>query len=190
MSFCTRIAGGFPRQTIIRKQQGNGARIDSRRLLCLSFQNKAPRDSDVVVRNIVQSKSERPEAFFSNVEYESGSVVPKTGNIVAAAALVTGTTIGAGILALPAVTQAAGVLPSSCEMVVCWILLVASGLLLAEVRSLPTLLFVTTPILSFLGESKHHVLTRARHYKVTPMSSLRAFFIRKFMRCIIAASSR
>ncbi len=48
----------------------------------------------------------------------------------------TGTTVGAGILALPAVTLPAGVIPSSVELIGCWLLLVASGLLLAEVRSL------------------------------------------------------
>ncbi len=50
-------------------------------------------------------------------------------------ALVAGTTIGAGILALPAVTQAAGVLPATIALCGTWAYMVASGLLLAEVRT-------------------------------------------------------
>ena len=45
-----------------------------------------------------------------------------------------GSTVGAGILALPAVTAPAGFLPSAATMVAVWALLAAESLLLAEVN--------------------------------------------------------
>lgn len=55
-----------------------------------------------------------------------------SGSVLSSAALVAGTTIGAGILALPAVTLPAGVLPSTVVMVGVWLYMLASGLLVAE----------------------------------------------------------
>ena len=54
------------------------------------------------------------------------------GSVVGAAALVAGTTVGAGILALPAATAAAGFVPSSAALTVAWIYMTMSGLLIAE----------------------------------------------------------
>ena len=54
------------------------------------------------------------------------------GSTAGAAALVAGTTVGAGILALPTVTAPAGFLPSTAGLVLAWAFSVASGLLLAE----------------------------------------------------------
>ncbi|KAJ6777942.1 hypothetical protein OIU74_001843 [Salix koriyanagi] len=48
--------------------------------------------------------------------------------------LVAGTTIGAGILAIPAVTQESGFLASSVACILCWIFMVTTGLLIAEVN--------------------------------------------------------
>lgn len=55
-----------------------------------------------------------------------------TGSVGAAAALVTGTTVGAGILALPAATAPAGFLPSSVALIFGYGIMTVSGLLLAE----------------------------------------------------------
>lgn len=52
----------------------------------------------------------------------------------AAIALVAGTTVGAGILALPAMTQPAGFLPSTCMLIVVWVYALIAALLLAEVN--------------------------------------------------------
>ncbi|GJN10779.1 hypothetical protein PR202_ga28901 [Eleusine coracana subsp. coracana] len=72
------------------------------------------------------------ERLFSNVnqatmKHEPGSV---TGSIF----LVAGTTVGAGILAIPAVTQEAGFLASAVTCIFCWSYMVVTGLLVAEVN--------------------------------------------------------
>jgi hypothetical protein len=68
--------------------------------------------------------------LFSSLTYqkcEQGKVRSSThaaGSVVGAAALVAGTTVGAGILALPTATVEAGFLPSSFAMVTAWIYMV------------------------------------------------------------------
>lgn len=57
-----------------------------------------------------------------------------TGSLLGAIALVAGTTVGAGILALPAKTLEAGFLPTAGALFVCWCYMAASGLLIAEVN--------------------------------------------------------
>tara|TARA_B110001452_G_scaffold226443_1_gene200835 strand:- start:297 stop:848 length:552 start_codon:yes stop_codon:yes gene_type:complete len=56
------------------------------------------------------------------------------GTLLGATALVAGTTVGAGVLALPAKTLAAGFLPSSGMLFASWVYMAASGLLIAEVN--------------------------------------------------------
>ena len=56
------------------------------------------------------------------------------GSLAGATALVAGTTVGAGIIALPAKTLAAGFLPSTAALVGSWLYMAATGLLLAEVN--------------------------------------------------------
>jgi len=80
--------------------------------------------------------------FFNNIQYPdddkenagSGLPVRKEGSVAAAVTLVCGTTVGAGILALPAVSLNSGAVPSSTVLVLCWMYMVASGLLIAEVN--------------------------------------------------------
>ncbi|KAK1439497.1 hypothetical protein QVD17_05316 [Tagetes erecta] len=72
------------------------------------------------------------ERLFSNLnpntlQHEPGSV---TGSVL----LVAGTTVGAGILAIPAVTQEAGFLAAAVTCILCWIYMVVTGLLIAEVN--------------------------------------------------------
>lgn len=59
---------------------------------------------------------------------------PPPGTLLGATALVAGTTVGAGIIALPAKTLAAGFLPSSAFLVLGWAYMASTGLLLAEVN--------------------------------------------------------
>lgn len=54
--------------------------------------------------------------------------------LTSAIALVAGTTVGAGILALPAFTIKAGFLPSSLSLTGAWLYMVTTGLLIAEVN--------------------------------------------------------
>ena len=55
------------------------------------------------------------------------------GTVIGSAALVAGTTVGAGILALPAKTLAAGLAPTATPLIGGWLFMAATGLLIAEV---------------------------------------------------------
>lgn len=55
-------------------------------------------------------------------------------SVFSCAALITGTTIGAGILALPAVTLPSGILPSTLMLLAVWLYALISGLLIAEAQ--------------------------------------------------------
>lgn len=70
--------------------------------------------------------------LFSNVELSSGSFRHRQGSVFSSAALIAGTTVGAGILALPLVTTPAGLVPSTVLMVLSWLYMLVSGLLIAE----------------------------------------------------------
>lgn len=75
-------------------------------------------------------------SLFSNLRLNGDADSPKLthqpGSVVSSAALVAGTTVGAGVLALPAVTYPVGVIPSTVLMVLAWLYMLASGLLVAE----------------------------------------------------------
>lgn len=82
-------------------------------------------------------RSGEVQRLFSSLEYEEDEdgVVQSThkkGSIISAVALVSGTTIGAGVLALPHATAAAGFLPSSAALGIAWVYMTLSGLLIAE----------------------------------------------------------
>eukprot|EP00980_Cylindrotheca_fusiformis_P024953 scaffold12769_cov141-Cylindrotheca_fusiformis.AAC.13 len=75
--------------------------------------------------------------IFSSLTYnksEQGKInaVHATGSVLGATALVAGTTVGAGVLALPAATAPIGFLPSTAAMGVAWAYMTMSGLLIAE----------------------------------------------------------
>lgn len=57
-----------------------------------------------------------------------------SNTVFGAAALIIGSTIGAGILALPDITRPAGFVPSTCGLVGIWTFLVGQAFLLAEVN--------------------------------------------------------
>lgn len=75
--------------------------------------------------------------IFSSLTYgksEEGTVsaTHSTGSVFGAAALVAGTMVGAGILALPTATASVGFLPSTVAMGIGWFYMTMSGLLIAE----------------------------------------------------------
>ncbi|PKA61775.1 hypothetical protein AXF42_Ash008606 [Apostasia shenzhenica] len=76
--------------------------------------------------------TEEFERLFSNLNQASMKREP--GSVSSAIFLVAGTTVGAGILAIPAVTQEAGFLASAVTCTLCWIYMVVTGLLIAEVN--------------------------------------------------------
>ncbi|CAM6034823.1 unnamed protein product [Sphagnum compactum] len=63
-----------------------------------------------------------------------GSPAAATGSVFGAVTLITGTSVGAGILALPATTAPAGFVPSAVVMGLSWGFLLLEALLLAEVN--------------------------------------------------------
>eukprot|EP00197_Chlamydomonas_leiostraca_P009477 CAMPEP_0202859318 /NCGR_PEP_ID=MMETSP1391-20130828/1486_1 /ASSEMBLY_ACC=CAM_ASM_000867 /TAXON_ID=1034604 /ORGANISM="Chlamydomonas leiostraca, Strain SAG 11-49" /LENGTH=336 /DNA_ID=CAMNT_0049538343 /DNA_START=15 /DNA_END=1021 /DNA_ORIENTATION=- len=74
----------------------------------------------------------------AKVDLDSDVSVPSEpsepqGSVFASALLVAGTTVGAGILAVPAISQPAGFIASSAGLVGCCALMIATGLLMAEV---------------------------------------------------------
>ncbi|QDZ19422.1 tyrosine-specific transport protein [Chloropicon primus] len=72
------------------------------------------------------------QRLFSNLDVETLQHQP--GSVLGSVSLVAGTTVGAGILALPAVTAGTGYLPSSAVILGCWAYSCVTGLLLAEVN--------------------------------------------------------
>ncbi|KAG8645239.1 hypothetical protein MANES_10G045400v8 [Manihot esculenta] len=61
-------------------------------------------------------------------------VAEKKGTIAGAVALIIGTSIGSGILALPKKASPAGIIPSSIAVIVCWGFLLVEALLLIEIN--------------------------------------------------------
>ncbi|MEL6902965.1 MAG: aromatic amino acid transport family protein [Cyanobacteria bacterium J06606_4] len=72
------------------------------------------------------------KALFSNLDFDGITYTHRPGSIRGSATLIAGTTVGAGILALPAVTLPAGVLPSTTLMVGVWLYMLIAALLIAE----------------------------------------------------------
>eukprot|EP00249_Psilotum_nudum_P016454 c25831_g1_i5 orf=723-1823(-) len=72
------------------------------------------------------------ERLFSNLN--EATLKHEPGSLSSAVLLIAGTTVGAGILAIPTVTQEAGFLASSLTCFLCWLFMVCTGLLIAEVN--------------------------------------------------------
>ncbi|PON50924.1 Tryptophan/tyrosine permease [Trema orientale] len=76
----------------------------------------------------------------ASTEKAKSGVVPvevadeKKGTIAGAVALIIGTSIGSGILALPQKASPAGLVPSSVSILVCWAFLLIEALLLVEIN--------------------------------------------------------
>jgi tyrosine-specific transport protein len=87
--------------------------------------------------------------LFSNLELYGSKLSHQPGSILGSTALIAGTTVGAGILALPAVTLPSGVVPSTVLLIAVWLYALVSGLLIAEV-TLNTMRLVGRPSLGLL----------------------------------------
>lgn len=61
-------------------------------------------------------------------------IIHSLGHVVGGTLLVAGTTIGAGMLALPVATGSAGFIPSLFTYIICWVFMLCTGLLLVEVN--------------------------------------------------------
>jgi hypothetical protein len=95
------------------------------------------RDNGNTTGDLMADGSER---LWSNIgtsksgDNDAPRMVPEPGSLPGAIALVAGTTVGAGMLALPAVCQSSGFVPSTTALVVCWCYMLATGFLVLEVN--------------------------------------------------------
>jgi len=69
---------------------------------------------------------------FSSSQHTVNEVGDHSGSLLSGIFLISGTSIGAGMLALPVVTSHAGFFPSLVILAVCWIFMMATGLLFLE----------------------------------------------------------
>ncbi|KAJ0044478.1 hypothetical protein Pint_06059 [Pistacia integerrima] len=85
---------------------------------------------------LISRKSYATKAIKLEQEEEPLKVVEnkKKGTVAGAVALVIGTSIGSGILALPQKASPAGIVPSSISLIVCWGFLLIEALLLVEIN--------------------------------------------------------
>ncbi|MFM7363923.1 MAG: amino acid permease [Cuspidothrix sp.] len=70
--------------------------------------------------------------LFSHIKFEDNKYQHQPGSVSGNIALIVGTTIGAGILGLPAVTLPSGIIPSTILLIGVWLYTLISGLLIAE----------------------------------------------------------
>ncbi|KAL9234834.1 hypothetical protein vseg_009659 [Gypsophila vaccaria] len=93
---------------------------------------KSPKKEDekeMILRKVEEFEFEK---LFSNLN--QASLKHEPGSLSSSIFLVAGTTVGAGILAIPAVTQESGFLASAVACIGCWAYMVVTGLLVAEVN--------------------------------------------------------
>ncbi|MEH1956669.1 amino acid permease [Nostoc sp.] len=98
----------------------------------------------------VLKDSEQVTRLFSHLEFDGKKLNHQPGNVLGSTALIAGTTVGAGILALPAVTLPSGIVPSTSGLVAVWLYALVSGLLVADV-TLNTMRTEGRASIGFLG---------------------------------------
>ncbi|GAA0141951.1 hypothetical protein LIER_02970 [Lithospermum erythrorhizon] len=82
----------------------------------------------------ISAKEPKNDSFLELKEEAISNSSKKEGSVAGAVALIIGTSIGSGILALPKITSPAGVIPSSISMILCWAFLLIEALLLVEIN--------------------------------------------------------
>ena len=79
------------------------------------------------------NKQEQPVTrLFSHLKFDDNKFKHQPGSVFGNTALIVGTTIGAGIIGLPAVTLPSGIIPSTILLITVWLYALISGLLVAE----------------------------------------------------------
>lgn len=89
--------------------------------------------SITLMKTVLKSNQEQVTRLFSHLEFDGNKLNHQPGSVLGSTALIAGTTVGAGILALPAVTLPSGILPSTALLIAVWLYALVSGLLIAEV---------------------------------------------------------
>ncbi len=85
------------------------------------------------MKTIIKSYTPVATKLFSNLEFDGKEFRHQPGSILGSTALVAGTTVGAGILAMPAFTLPSGVIPSTVLLIGVWLYALISALLITEV---------------------------------------------------------
>ncbi|MBC6432954.1 tyrosine transporter [Nostoc sp. HG1] len=98
----------------------------------------------------VLKNSEQATRLFSHLEFDGKNLNHQPGSVLGNTALIAGTTVGAGILALPAVTLPSGIVPSTSGLIAVWLYALVSALLVAEV-TLNTMRTEGHPNIGFLA---------------------------------------
>ena len=103
----------------------------------------------VPIKTVLQDL-EQVTRLFSHLEFDGKKLNHQPGSVLGSTALIAGTTVGAGILALPAVTLPSGIVPSTSGLIAVWLYALVSALLVAEV-TLNTMRTEGHPSIGFLG---------------------------------------
>ncbi|MEA5617349.1 aromatic amino acid transport family protein [Cronbergia sp. UHCC 0137] len=85
------------------------------------------------MKTVLKSYPEQVTRLFSHLEFDGNQLNHQPGSVLGSTALIAGTTVGAGILALPSVTLPSGIVPSTALLILIWLYTLVSGLLIAEV---------------------------------------------------------
>ncbi|KAG6760356.1 hypothetical protein POTOM_036872 [Populus tomentosa] len=118
---------------LIRRQQKNTTVFFKYRIrgyLACACRWKQERREITTQRPLVMKAKKAPV----ELSEEPAKVTEKKGTVAGAVALIIGTSIGSGMLALPQKASPAGVIPSSICMIVCWGFLLIEALLLVEIN--------------------------------------------------------
>lgn len=102
------------------------------------------------MQTVLKSSQEQVTRLFSNLEFDGNQLSHQPGSVLGSTALIAGTTVGAGILALPAVTLPSGVVPSTVLLIGVWLYTLVSGLLIAE-ATVNTMRFAGRPSVGMLA---------------------------------------
>ncbi|MDZ7963190.1 MAG: aromatic amino acid transport family protein [Aulosira sp. DedQUE10] len=102
------------------------------------------------MQTVLKSNQEHVTRLFSNLEFDGNQLSHQPGSVLGSTALIAGTTVGAGILALPAVTLPSGVVPSTVLLICVWLYTLVSGLLIAE-ATVNTMRFAGRPSVGMLA---------------------------------------
>ena len=103
-----------------------GASVDESRIIYPEI------DSGEVSRMFSSLEYRRTDDKNGSSDAPQVTATHASGSVVGAAALVAGTTVGAGVLALPAATVSTGFVPSTLALLVACVFMTTSGLLIAE----------------------------------------------------------
>ncbi|XP_019247829.1 PREDICTED: uncharacterized protein LOC109227215 isoform X4 [Nicotiana attenuata] len=116
-------------------QEKNTIFLKSRIAYCSSFQHSQRRQE--WVQKSLKISATKGKEYFANAKSEeqiTQKFDKKKGTVAGAVALIIGTSIGSGILALPQKTSPAGIIPSSIAMTMCWAFLLVEALVLVEIN--------------------------------------------------------